>query len=68
MLAAQWIDVMWMVQPEFYSTPKLSWVDLGAFVGFAGLFGLSVIRFLSKHSVVAVGDPKLAESIYHHHQ
>lgn len=68
MLAAQWIDVMWMVQPEFYSTPKLSWVDLGAFAGFAGLFGLSVIRFLSKHSVVAVGDPKLAESIYHHHQ
>jgi hypothetical protein len=68
MLVAQWIDILWLVQPEFYSAPKLSWIDLGTFLGFAGLFGLSVIRFLSKHTVVAVGDPKLPESVFHHHQ
>ncbi|NDD91325.1 molybdopterin oxidoreductase [bacterium] len=68
MLVAQWIDVLWMVQPEFYDSPKVTWVELGSLIGFTGLFGLSVIRFLSKHTVVAVGDPKLPESVFHHHQ
>ncbi len=68
MLAAQWLDVLWMVQPEFYQGPKVGWVELGSLLGFAGLFGLSVVRFLSKHTVVAVGDPKLPEAVFHHHQ
>ncbi|MEN9722054.1 MAG: hypothetical protein RJB38_40 [Pseudomonadota bacterium] len=68
MLGAQWIDVLWMVQPEFYSAPRVGWVEVGTLLGFAGLFGLSIIRFLSKHTVVAVGDPKLPESVFHHHQ
>ncbi|NDD92042.1 molybdopterin oxidoreductase, partial [bacterium] len=68
MLVAQWIDVLWLVQPEFYEGPKVTWVELGCLVGFVGLFGLSVTRFLTKNSVVAIGDPRLPESVHHHHQ
>ncbi len=69
MMIAQWIDVLWMVQPEFYATgPKIGLIDLGLTVGFAGLFGLAVFRFLAKNNIVAVGDPRLAESVHHHHQ
>jgi len=68
MLVAQWIDVLWMVQPEFYEGPRVSWVELGTLLGFTGLFGLSVTQFLSRHTVVAIGDPKLPESVFHHHQ
>jgi hypothetical protein len=69
MMVAQWIDVMWMIQPEFFHTgPKLGWIEVGTTLGFIGLFGLVVSRFLAKNNIVAIGDPKLAESVFHHHQ
>lgn len=69
MLVAQWIDVLWMVQPQFLKEgPQVGWQEVGLTLGFLGLFGLSVARFLSKVNVVAIGDPRLEESVYHHHQ
>ncbi len=69
MLVAQWVDVMWMVQPEFYSEgPQFGWVEIGVTLGFIGVFGLVVSRFLQKNNVLAIGDPRLEESVFHHHQ
>lgn len=69
MLVAQWIDVLWMVQPEFFKEgPRVGFQEIGTALGFLGLFGFLVTRFLSKHSVLAIGDPKLAQSVFHHHQ
>ncbi len=69
MLLAQWIDVLWMVQPEFFSEgPKVGWIEIGVFLGFLGVFGTFVLRFLGKHNVVAIGDPKLPQAVFHHHQ
>jgi hypothetical protein len=69
MLVAQWVDLLWMIQPEFNSEgPKIGWNEIGITLGFLGVFGLCVARFLSKNTVVAVGDPRLAESVFHHHQ
>jgi hypothetical protein len=69
MLIAQWIDVLWMVQPEFFKDgPRVGWQELGMTLGFAGVFGLVVFRFLAKNNVVAIGDPRLEESVFHHHQ
>jgi hypothetical protein len=69
MLIAQWIDVLWMVQPEFFKEgPRVDFFTIGMTLGFLGLFGLCVSRFLSKHNVVAIGDPRLHESVLHHHQ
>jgi hypothetical protein len=68
MLVAQWIDVLWMVQPEFYKGPLVGWMEIGVTLGFVGVFGLIVFRFLSRHNIVAIGDPKLKESVFHHQQ
>ena len=69
MLIAQWVDVMWMVQPEFFKEgPQFGWVEVGTTVGFLGIFGILVSRFLAKNNVVAIKDPRLVESVFHHHQ
>ncbi|MGK5081883.1 molybdopterin oxidoreductase [Bdellovibrionota bacterium FG-1] len=69
MLFAQWVDVMWLVQPEFFKEgPRFGLLELGMFLGFAGVFLFLVTRFLGRHSVVAIGDPRLEESVFHHHQ
>lgn len=68
MLFAQWMDLVWIVQPEFFKDGPKFLVEILTFLGFAGVFGLAVLRFLSKHSIVAIKDPKLAEAVFHHHQ
>jgi hypothetical protein len=69
MMIAQWIDVMWMVQPEFFKDgPQFGLVEIGTTLGFLGLFGFMVSRFFAKNNIVAIGDPMLAKSVFHHHQ
>ena len=71
MLGAHWIDVLWLVQPESHPNGyqfKGLWIDLAGFIGLGGIFVFCVTRFLSKQSVVAIRDPKLAEAVFHHHQ
>jgi hypothetical protein len=69
MLFAQWVDFMWLVQPEFYKDgPRFGFLEIGTFLGFAGVFLFLVSRFLAKNNIVAIGDPRLAESVHHHHQ
>ncbi len=69
MLFAQWIDILWMIQPEFFKEgARVGWIEVAGFIGFGGLFCLMVSRFLSKHNIVAIKDPKLVESVYYHHQ
>jgi hypothetical protein len=69
MLIAQWIDVLWMVQPEFFADgPRFGFLEVGMTLGFTGIFGLMMFRFLAKYNIVAIGDPRLEESVFHHHQ
>jgi len=69
MMIAQWIDVMWMVQPEFFKEgPQFGIIEIGTTLGFLGLFGIMVSRFFAKHNIVAIGDPMLEKSVFHHHQ
>ncbi len=69
MLIAEWIDILWMVQPEFFASgPVFGLIEVGVTLGFLGIFGLCVSYFLSRHNMVAIGDPRLVESVYHHHQ
>jgi hypothetical protein len=66
MLVAQWIDCMWLIQPNFFAGPLLGWLEVGILVGFAGAFGLVLTHFLSKHWIMAVNDPFLGEALHHH--
>lgn len=69
MIFMQWVDLMWLVQPEFFKEgPKFGWIEIASMLGLGGIFGLMVTRFLSKNNIVAIKDPKLVESVFYHHQ
>ncbi len=73
-LSACWILVMhyfdynWLIQPQFYQDgPVFSPFDVGVWLGFLGVFGLCVTAFYKKNNLVAIKDPYLPESVFHHH-
>ncbi len=78
-LMGHWIDFYQMVKPGVWKEvlgPEggsfvLGWhfpgiVDLGMFIGFAGLYLWAVFTSLSKANLVPQNDPYLEESINHH--
>ncbi len=65
-LMAQWLDLYWLIFPTFFSTPIFGFVEIGMFLGFLGLFALSVGRVFSNVSPVAIRDPYLQEALHHH--
>lgn len=69
MLLMQWMDLIWVIQPEFFKEgPKVGWIEISGLVGFIGLFGFMVVRFMGRNNLVAIKDPKIVESVFHHHQ
>jgi len=66
-LIMQYTDIYWMVYPNFFHGHLTFGVwEIGMFLGFAGLFLFVLTRFLSKHSIVALKDPRMTEAINHH--
>ena len=59
-----WIDIYWLVIPEFSpGVARFGLLDILCFLAINGVFsGVALIR-LSRHSVVAEGDPRLEESL-----
>jgi hypothetical protein len=67
-LITEYFDLNWMIQPQIFAEgPKFSPADFGVWIGFFGVFGLLVSRFYKKHNVLAIKDPYLPDSVYHHH-
>ncbi len=67
-LGTQFFDLNWMIQPQVYAkAPNLTFTDVSVWLGFLGVFGLMVTRFYKKHNVLAINDPYLVDSVYHHH-
>ena len=66
MLVAQWMDAYYMVMPVFRpSGPVFGPIEIGMFLGFLGIFGTVVIRFLEKVPAVAYRDPRLPQCLAH---
>jgi hypothetical protein len=67
-IVMQFLDLNWMIQPQvFEQGPRIRVADVGVWLGFLGVFGLLVMRFMKRHNVVAIGDPYLRDSVFHHH-
>lgn len=63
-MIAEWLDIYWLVLPARHAGFVLpGWTDLGVFLIFFALFGLTVSRLLRRHSTVPIGDPKLVNSV-----
>lgn len=66
-IVMEFIDIFWLVYPNYNDHEvHLGLIEIGAFLGFFGLFIWRVTQFLSKNSVVATRDPRLTEALNHH--
>jgi hypothetical protein len=66
-LIMQYTDIFWMVYPNFFEGHMVFGVwEIGMFLGFAGLFLTVLMNFFSKHSLVALKDPRMHEATNHH--
>ncbi len=63
MLAMHWVDLYWLVVPQESASLALPLVDVALAVAFAGAMTLWIARVLGSVSLVAEGDPRLAESL-----
>jgi hypothetical protein len=66
LIAGQWIDLYDQIMPAITVTPKFGIIEIGAFIGFAGLFALVFGKTLAKADLVPKNHPYLEESLYHH--
>ncbi|MBX9769281.1 MAG: molybdopterin oxidoreductase [Bdellovibrionales bacterium] len=66
-LAAQYMDLYWLVYPNFYKRGVIfGFYEVGGFILILGLFLMAVTRFWGKHSLVAIKDPRMHEALNHH--
>lgn len=66
MLFSQWLDSYYLVMPVFFKEgPVFGWIEIGTFLGFFGIFAISVGRFLEKVPAIPVKDPRLMECLGH---
>ena len=65
-LIMQYVDLYWVVYPNYKDHVVFSWMEVGVFIGFLGVFLFLVSRFLGKHNLVPVKDPRIHESLSHH--
>ena len=66
-LIMQYVDLHWLIFPNLNAEQVLLGVpEVLIFGGFAGAFLFMVTRFLSKHPIVPIKDPRLNESLHHH--
>jgi hypothetical protein len=62
-IVAQWLNLYWVVMPEFSDTFVFGAMDVTAFLGIGGLWLATVTRLAMGRSLVPVRDPRLDDSL-----
>jgi hypothetical protein len=62
----QWIDLYQQVIVGTYGKLQIGFIEIGSFLGFAGMFAFIVARSLKSAPLVAKNHPYLEESLNHH--
>ncbi len=70
-LVMRFVDVMWLILPEFHATvAEISWMDFAAPLGILGIFIAFWAWNMQRASLLPVNDPQmdtLAEAMHHGH-
>ena len=66
LLAGRWLDLYMMIMPAFQGIPRFGIYELTVFAGYASLFVLIMLSWLSKKPPIPINDPYLEESIHLH--
>ena len=62
-IAAQWLNLYWVVIPEFSETLTFHPMYVTGFLGIGGLWLAGIARLASGNSLVPTGDPRLEDSL-----
>jgi hypothetical protein len=66
-IASQYLDIFWLVAPNFNEHQLVfGFYELGGILFMVGVFTLALLRFYQSHSLVAIKDPRMHESLAHH--
>lgn len=65
-LVGFYIDCYMQIMPGLFKDNNFGFIEIGSFLGYAGLFILVVGYQLSKAPIIAKNHPYLEESLYHH--
>ena len=66
LMVGQYVELYYEIWPATIGEPKFGLLEIGTFVGYAGLFMFIVITYLAKASLIPKNHPYLEESISHH--
>ncbi len=66
LIAGYWIDIYLQIAPAITRKSQFGLIELGTFLGFAGLFALIVSKTLASASLVPKNHPYLGECLDHH--
>ncbi len=62
-IVAQWINLYWVVMPEFSHSFTISLMDLTGFIGVGGIWFAGITKLATGAPLVPVKDPRLDESL-----
>ncbi len=62
-LVFHWIDVWWMISPELNGRFYIPILEIVCFIGIAGLWFATYLRFLNKAPLRPLHDPRLSEAL-----
>jgi hypothetical protein len=66
LMIGQYTELYYIIWPNVVHEAKFGLLEIGAFLGYAGVFSLVVSSWLTKASLVPKNHPYLQESLHHH--
>jgi len=66
LIAGQWVELYMSIMPNTTNLHKITYIEIGTFIGYAGLFAGVVAWSLSRMNLIPKNHPYLMESIKHH--
>jgi len=66
LIVGQYIEYYLHIMPVVVGTIKFGIIEIGSFIGFAGLFIYVIVSNLGKRKLIAKNHPYLSESLDHH--
>ncbi|MBK6283406.1 MAG: quinol:cytochrome C oxidoreductase [Draconibacterium sp.] len=66
LMIGQYTELYYIIWPNVVHESKFGLLEIGAFLGYAGIFSLVVSTWLAKASLVPKNHPYLQESLHHH--
>ncbi|WP_163708951.1 quinol:cytochrome C oxidoreductase [Mangrovibacterium lignilyticum] len=66
LMIGQYVELYYEIWPATLHEAKFGLIEIGSWLGYAGLFILVLITYLAKASLIPKNHPYLEESVHHH--